>query len=82
MSKFKEIWAESSERNTMSESIMSKESSRYPYTYACDYIRQIVGCSVSRSQASQVRMLLADLAGIDDHEMACRIADRAMKETP
>ena len=60
--------------------MMDKTDSRYPYTYACDYIRQIVGPEVSRSQASQVRQLLAQLAGVDDEEMARRIADKAITE--
>ena len=60
--------------------MMDKTDSRYPYTYACDHIRSIVGPQCSRAQASQVRKLLADLAGIDDEEMARRIADKAIEE--
>jgi hypothetical protein len=64
----------------MSNPNMSKDSPRYPYTIACDFMREIVGPDCSRSQASQLRTILADLAGVDDHEMACRIADKAIKE--
>lgn len=60
--------------------MMDKNDSRYPYTYACDHIRGIVGSQCSRSQASQVRQLLAKLAGVDDEEMARRIADKAIEE--
>jgi hypothetical protein len=66
----------------MNEANMNRDSTRYPYTYACDYIRGIIGPECSRSKASQVRQLLAELAGVDDHEMACRIADKAIKEQP
>lgn len=58
---------------------------RYPYTYACDYIREIVGMGddgstkISRADASQIRVVLADIAGLDDEEMAKRIADRFLE---
>jgi len=54
---------------------------RYPYTYACDYIRGLAGndengTKLSRSDASQIRMGIAAALGIDDAELACKLADR------
>lgn len=61
--------------------------SRYPYTEACDFIRQFggtydadVGCvlpSLSRSDASQIRQAIAKAIGMDDEELAKKIADYA-----
>lgn len=59
---------------------------RYPYTYAYDYIREIVGVGddgsikISRSDASQIVSVLADLVGLDNEEMAKRIADRYLEK--
>lgn len=60
-------------------------SSRYPYTYACDYLREKVGDDygkglISRSAASQIRTAIADVAGLDDHELAEKLADAFMVE--
>jgi len=54
--------------------------SRYPYTYACDYIRMAgpvgpEGVVLSRSDASQIRQRIADALGMDDNELACKLAD-------
>ena len=54
--------------------------SRYPYTYACDFIRMTgpvgpKGVVLSRSDASQIRQSIADVLGMDDHELACKLAD-------
>lgn len=54
--------------------------SRYPYTYACDFIRSAgpVGSSgvvLSRSDASQIRQHIANALGMDDHELACKLAN-------
>jgi hypothetical protein len=59
---------------------MSKEHSRYPYTYACDYMRVyggdgMQGTNLSRGDASQIRRAIAAAIGMDDHELACKIAD-------
>ncbi|WP_186252237.1 hypothetical protein [Burkholderia gladioli] len=64
--------------------------SRYPYTEACDYIRGktaeyselhgIVIPTLSRSQASQVRSVIARVLGMDDEELARKIADFARAE--
>lgn len=55
--------------------------SRYPYTYACDHIRKIVGGSderkiISRSDASRLRQEIAGIIGMDDHDLAVLIADK------
>ncbi|POS10185.1 hypothetical protein [Burkholderia gladioli] len=64
--------------------------SRYPYTEACDYIRAHVTDyseahgmrlpTISRSQASQARLAIARALGIDDEELARKIADFARAE--
>jgi hypothetical protein len=53
---------------------------RYPYTYACDLIRSKGGynengIALSRSDASQIRQLFATVLGIDDTELARKLAD-------
>lgn len=59
--------------------------SRYPYTHSCDFIRRLgpVGSSgvvLSRSNASQIRQGIADAIGVDDHELACKLADRFLQQ--
>lgn len=59
---------------------MSKDNGRYPYTYACDYMRVYSGYSqqginLSRGDASHIRQAIAAAIGMDDHELACKIAD-------
>ena len=54
--------------------------SRYPYTYACDFIRMAGpvgsgGVVLSRSDASQIRQSIAEVLGMDDHELACKLAN-------
>jgi len=54
--------------------------SRYPYTYACDFIRMVgpvgpKGVVLSRSDASQILQRIADVLSMDDHELACKLAD-------
>jgi hypothetical protein len=56
------------------------DDSRYPYTYSCDYIRMAGpvgpgGVVLSRSDASQIRQSIADALGMDDHDLACKLAD-------
>jgi len=60
--------------------------SRYPYTIACDAMRQATvdwagaGCEISRGQASQIRKLIAIAIGMDDEELARKIADHAISQ--
>jgi hypothetical protein len=61
--------------------------SRYPYTEACDFIRSIVvdydeetGMrlpTISRCEASLARQAIALALGMDDEELAKKIADYA-----
>lgn len=47
---------------------------RYPYTYACDMLREI--CSkLSRYEASKIRQLFANILDINDEELANKLAD-------
>lgn len=54
---------------------------RYPYTYASDYLRDITGkttngdAKLSRSDASKIREGVALALGMDDAELARRLAD-------
>ena len=61
--------------------------SRYPYTYACDFLRSAApwdegGCTMSRSDASQVRQLISLALGVDDKEVAERLADTFLNYEP
>lgn len=54
--------------------------SRYPYTYAADYLRGFGGFDrrgtrLSRADASQVRQAVSKALGLDDAEVAERLAD-------
>lgn len=56
------------------------KDSRYPYTYAADLIRIAVGDDygsglISRSAASTARSIIAEASGIDDEELAIKLAD-------
>lgn len=57
-----------------------KTDSRYPYTYACDYMRAYggfdkEGTKMSRSDASKVRSAIAVAIGMTDEELAIKLAD-------
>ncbi len=52
----------------------SKQNGRYPYTYACDYLRAI-NPEISRSEMSQIRHMIADVIGMKDEDLAKKIAD-------
>jgi hypothetical protein len=59
---------------------------RYPYTYAVDLIREAAnsGCaghpvSLSRSEASSIRMMISSVLGMDDAELARKLADHYLK---
>ena len=50
--------------------------SRYPYTYAADYLRQIsTHGDLSRADASRIRKTIAAACGIDDATVASALAD-------
>lgn len=59
---------------------MNTTDTRYPYAYAADYVRSLVGyenhsLKLSRSDASQVCSGIALAIGMDDSELARKIAD-------
>lgn len=59
---------------------MKESNSRYPYTYACDLIRSKggygdKGTNLSRSNASQIRQVIAKALSMDDEELAKKLAD-------
>jgi hypothetical protein len=58
----------------------SEADSRYPYTYAADFVRCLAGydehgTKLSRSDASQIRGGVAVALGIDDADLARKLAD-------
>lgn len=59
--------------------------SRHPYTNACDFIRQFanseIECTLSRSQASQIRQAIAEVIGMDDAELAEKLSVKYQEET-
>ena len=66
---------------------MGKSSSRYPYTYAADYIRGIISGSgkplaekLSRSEAASIRKHIADCIGASDEDVAKALADHFLRE--
>ena len=53
--------------------------SRFPYTYAADYVRILagygpIGTKLSRGDASRIRQGIAAALGMDDAELAMRLA--------
>lgn len=57
-----------------------ENDSRYPYTYAADFVRGLAGygeggTKLSRADASQVRQGIAAALGMDDAELARKLAD-------
>lgn len=64
---------------------LSKDG-RYPYTYACDYIRSFGGYSengmkLSRSDASRIRTAIAVAIGMDDRVLAEKLANVELANT-
>ena len=58
---------------------MAKDS-RYPYTYAADYIRSLAGYNkdgtkLSRGDASHIRQQISIILNMDDNALACKLAD-------
>ena len=58
--------------------------SRYPYTYACDLIRSKGGygdngTNLSRSDASQIMHLFSGVLGINEVELANKLANYYLK---
>lgn len=56
------------------------DDTRYPYTYAADFVRSLAGygdqgAKLSRSDASQIRSGIALAIGMDDAELARKLAD-------
>lgn len=54
--------------------------SRYPYTYACDFLRAFGGADkggvkLSRADASKMREQIAKAIGMTDEELAKKLAD-------
>ncbi|THF58050.1 hypothetical protein [Pseudothauera rhizosphaerae] len=57
-----------------------ENDTRYPYTYAADFLRGLAGygeggTKLSRSGASQVLQGIAAALGMDDAELARKLAD-------
>jgi hypothetical protein len=59
--------------------------SRYPYTYSADYLRMKIGDDygkglISRAAAAHANMLIAKVMGVDEREIACKLADAYLAE--
>lgn len=59
---------------------MNTTDTRYPYTYAADYVRSLAGygehgTKLSRADASQIRSGIAKALGMEDVELANKLAD-------
>ena len=59
---------------------------RYPYTYAADYIRSLAGYNengtkISRSDASMIIHDIAKLLQMDGEHLAMKIADAELAKT-
>ena len=68
------------DRDDVRELLAPITDERYPYTYAADYVRSLAGygefCTkLSRSDASRIRSGIALALGIDDAELARKLAD-------
>ena len=56
------------------------EDTRYPYTYACDFIRSLAGygpggTKLSRADASKIRSSFSSILKLPDEEVAKKLAD-------
>ena len=63
----------------------TKESGRYPYTFAADHIRMKVGDDygkglISRAAAAQAQRVIADALGIDRDVISRALADAYLRE--
>lgn len=64
---------------------VARNSGRYPYTYAADHLRMKVGDDygkgpISRAAASCCLHAIAKAAGIDDKELAVKLAEEFLAE--
>ena len=62
----------------------NSSDSRYPYTYACDFIRSFSevddrGVRLSRAEASRIRTGVAEAIGMKDDALARLLADHYLK---
>lgn len=54
--------------------------SRHPYTHSADFIREIVGPDVSRSEAGKLRQAIAKIIGMEDEQLASKISIAFMEK--
>ena len=63
------------------------EDQRYPYTYCADFIRMLAGYNdqgstkLSRSDAAHIKAEIAKAIGMDERELACKVADYAKQRS-
>lgn len=60
--------------------------SRHPYTHAADFIRALgpigpSGVVLSRGDASGIRRGIAEVIGMDDHELAVKLSEAQQAKT-
>ena len=61
---------------------MTPEDSRFPYTYAADYLRAATDSSrINRADMSIIMVLIANALGHkSSHQIALAVAEQAIKE--
>jgi hypothetical protein len=53
---------------------------RYPYTYCADHLRGQIETSTSRADMARLKAVIAQIIGMDEYDLACKIADRHLEE--
>lgn len=67
------------------ERLVMRENSRYPYTYCADYLRMEIGDDYgkglpSRAAMSRAKALIAEAIGMDEEELAKKVADKYIEK--
>ena len=67
------------------EQLVMRDSTRYPYTYAADYLRMEIGDDygkglISRSAAAHAKKLIADAIGMDEEDLAKHLAEKYIEK--
>lgn len=62
-----------------------RASTRYPYTYCADYLREIVGDDygkglISRSAAAHIKGAIADIIDMSEKDLAEQVAEKYIEK--
>jgi hypothetical protein len=63
------------------DALVVRKNSRYPYTYCADYLRMEIGDDYgkglpSRAAMARAKALIAEAIGMNEEELASRVADK------